>query len=146
MRFKIDTDRVKVDAAVEYVGKTPEGAMDVPKKWEDVAWYQLGPPPGEDGNSVIAGHLDSETGPAVFWNLKELKVGDEISIVTTQGKTTRFRVRKMQTYFDENAPLYDIFGPSDSSHLNLITCEGTFDPAAKKYNQKLVVFADKITG
>ena len=42
--------------AVEDVGLTPGGAMDVPKGPSDVAWFDLGPRPGEVGSAVIAGH------------------------------------------------------------------------------------------
>ncbi|MDP9350328.1 MAG: class F sortase, partial [Chloroflexota bacterium] len=99
VRFKINTERVKVDAAVEHVGLTEDRAMDVPKAWENVAWYKLGPMPGEKGNSVIAGHLDSKTGPAVFSNLQDLQVGDVVSVVDESGETTRFKVRKMEVYY-----------------------------------------------
>src|SRR5690348_15382799 len=39
VRIKIPA--IGVDAAIEYVGLTPDGLMDVPKKWENTAWYQL---------------------------------------------------------------------------------------------------------
>ena len=35
---------------------------------EDVGWYELGARPGEAGNGVIAGHLDTDRGaPAAFF-------------------------------------------------------------------------------
>ncbi len=145
VRLIIKNDRLDVDAAVEYVGLTPDGAMDVPKKWEDVAWYRLGPVPGQQGNSVIAGHLDSTTGPAVFWKLRDIKIGDVVSVIDEDGHKINFKVTKIQSYFDEDAPLYDIFGPTDKSRLNLITCDGSWDPKAKRYDKKLVVFTEKIS-
>ncbi|ACZ41485.1 peptidase C60 sortase A and B [Thermobaculum terrenum ATCC BAA-798] len=145
VRLIIKNDRLDVDAAVEYVGLTPDGAMDVPKKWEDVAWYRLGPVPGQQGNAVIAGHLDSTTGPAVFWKLKDIRIGDVVSVIDEDGHKINFKVTKIQSYFDEDAPLYDIFGPTDKSRLNLITCDGSWDPKAKRYDKKLVVFTEKIS-
>jgi LPXTG-site transpeptidase (sortase) family protein len=145
VRFFIDTDKVKVDAQVEHVGFAPgTRAMDVPKKWEDVAWFEPGYRPGSKGNAVIAGHFDSDTGPAVFYKLKDIEKGDIISVEDDKGKVTKFRVRDKQLYYDEDAPLYEIFGPSDEAHLNLITCDGEWNPETKRYDQKLVVFADKI--
>lgn len=144
VRFKIDAAKVKVNAEVEHVGVTEGNAMDVPRAWENVAWYKLGFTPGEKGNSVLAGHLDSDTGPAVFWNLEDLKVGEEVSVLMDTGKTLRFRVTKAQVYYDEDAPLHEIFGPSDSKRLNLITCDGAFDPETKRYDRKLVVFTEMI--
>ena len=145
MRLKIDTGAVQVDAAIEYVGKVAsgpnEGAMDVPKAWENVAWYEPGYLPGEPGNSVLAGHLDSTTGPAVFYKLDQIKVGDILTVVDKDNRSIQFRVTKSQVYYNDEAPLYEIFGPSDESHLNLITCDGAFDRNSKEYDRKLVVFS-----
>src|SRR5579862_3543761 len=67
---------IHVNAPVEAVGITPDGSMDVPSQWNDAAWFEPGYRPGEDGNAVIVGHLDSLTGPALFWDLGKLKLGD----------------------------------------------------------------------
>ena len=80
VRLKIPS--IKVDAAVEHVGLTADGAMDVPKDYDNTAWYRLGPRPGEPGNAAIAGHVDSskKNGRAVFWDLTKLKPGDEVFV------------------------------------------------------------------
>ncbi len=143
VRFRIDTSDVKVDASVEHVAFAPNSrAMDVPKKWENVAWFEPGYRPGTPGNAVLAGHFDSDTGPAVFYKLEEIKVGDIVSVEDNKGNIMRFRVTKAQSYFDEDAPLYEIFGPSDEPRLNLITCDGEFDPKTKRYDKKFVVFTE----
>ena len=146
VRLKIDTRAVKVDAAVEYVGHTENGDMGVPKAWENVAWFELGTRPGQPGNAVIAGHLDSKTGPAVFWRLGELKPGEVVSVVNDQGETTRFEVKKTAVYETEEAPLEEVFGPSDAARLNLITCDGAFDRETRTYDHRLVVYTEKIDG
>lgn len=144
-RFTVNTSGVKINAAVEYVGQTSDGAMDVPKKWEDVAWYKLGYLPGQEGNAVIAGHFDSTTGPAVFWKLDNLKIGDIVSVVDRNGKKLDFRVTKKAVYYNNDAPLTQIFGPADTANLNLITCDGLWNPDKKEYDRKLVVFTTLVT-
>ncbi|MBA2363298.1 MAG: sortase [Chloroflexia bacterium] len=145
-RFLINTPKLKVDAAVEHVTYAPNSrAMDVPKKWENVAWFEPGYVPGTKGNSVIAGHLDSRTGPAVFAHLEDIEVDDIVSVVDTKGKKIDFRVTKKQVYFDADAPILEIFGPTEATHLNLITCEGEFNPDSDRYDRKLVVFTEKVT-
>ncbi len=144
VRFVIDTPAIRVDAPVEYVGLTAERAMEAPKGWWNVGWYERGPKPGEQGNAVIAGHLDSESGPAVFWQLDKIRVGDEVRVVDVQGSTIRFRVREIQVYYNEDAPLTKIFGRSDGAHLNLITCDGYFDPDAGIYDRRLVVYTNRV--
>lgn len=119
--------------------------MDVPKKWEDVAWYKLGPRPGEKGNAAIAGHLDSTTGPAVFWNLKDLQPGDTVAVIDDRGRKIDFKVTKTEIYKADEAPIADIFGPTQATRLNLITCDGTFDRNQKSYDKRLVVFTERVS-
>lgn len=148
-RLIINTDDLKVNAAVEHVGKTPEGAMDVPKAWENVAWFEPGYEPGATGNAVMAGHLDTDdpNNPcAVFCYLNKIDKGDEVAVQDETGKMTRFRVTKVELFDADNAPLYEIFGPSDTAGLNLITCDGAWDQNAQQYDKRLVVFTEKIAG
>ncbi len=142
VRFK--TPIINVDAKVEYVGLTPEGLMDVPKDYTNVAWYNLGQRPGENGSAVIAGHYGLKNGeePA-FNNLYKLHQGDKIYIEDDKGAIITFVVREIRSY-EPNTDASDIFMSDDSkSHLNLITCEGVWDKISKSYPKRLVVFADK---
>jgi LPXTG-site transpeptidase (sortase) family protein len=141
-RLKIPT--INVDAIVEYVGVTPDGAMDVPKGPIDVAWFELGPRPGENGSAVIAGHSGWKDGvKAVFNNLDKLNIGDKIYIEDEFGAITTFVVQKVRTY-DPKADTSSVFGSSDGkAHLNLITCIGFWDTVNKDSSSRLVVFADK---
>lgn len=141
-RLKIPT--INVDASVEYVGVTPLGAMDVPKGPIDVAWFELGPRPGENGSAVIAGHSGWKDGvKAVFNNLDKLNIGDKIYIEDEFGATTTFVVQKVRTY-NPKADTSSVFGSSDEKvHLNLITCIGFWDKVNRDSSNRLVVFADK---
>ncbi|MHB8621568.1 MAG: class F sortase [Chloroflexota bacterium] len=135
---------INVDAAVQPVGNTSDGAMDVPKRWGDVGWYGLGFRPGEDGSAVMAGHLDSTTGRAVFWNLNRLKVGDSVDVRNSDGSRLSFAVASKELYAFDNAPLRKIFGPADVPELNLITCSGAFDRASRNYDKRLVVYTQQV--
>lgn len=135
---------INVDAAVVYVGLTPQGAMAAPKTQDDVAWYKGGPRPGENGSAVIAGHYGWIKGrPSVFNDVSTLRKGDKIYVEGDKGVTTSFVVRESREY-DPEADTGNVFGSTDGkSHLNLITCEGVWDAAKKSYSGRLVVFADK---
>jgi sortase A len=137
---------INVDAAVEYVGLTSDGAMDVPGNTRNAGWYKLGPNPGQAGSAVIAGHLDGKKGePGVFNNLATLKPGDKLSVIDDQGVTTTFVVRESRRY-DPEADASEVFGSSDGqAHLNLITCEGVWNETQQSYSDRLVVFTDKET-
>ena len=142
VRLKIPS--ISVDAAVEQVGKTPDGAMDVPSNFFDTAWYQLGPRPGETGNAVIDGHVDSTTGKAIFYDLRKLAHGDQITVVGDDGVERHFIVSDIGTYATQDVPLDRVFGPATGAHLNLITCDAntTFNRTTHSYDGNLVVYAD----
>lgn len=140
----IEIPKIQVRASVEKVGNDSEGNMDVPKNFNDVAWYQLGYSPGQKGNAVIAGHLDTVTGaPAVFYNLNKLSVGDEI-FVKSDSKTLKFKVTEIQAYNFKEVPIKTVFGPNDKPRLNLITCNGALDETRKNYQKRLTVFSELV--
>lgn len=135
---------IAVDAAVEEVALTEDGAMDVPARPIDTAWYGLGPRPGEPGNAAIAGHVDDEKGAdAVFADLHKVKVGDRILVHDDEGATTAFVVRESRRY-DADDEAREVFASNDGfSRLSVITCDGPWDKRAGQYAKRLVVFADK---
>jgi sortase A len=134
---------IGVNAAVEHIGLATDGGMDVPKQWADVAWFDEGPAPGQAGNATIDGHLDSTTAPAVFWRLGALKPGDQVLVVLANEQTIAFNVRAMAHYPYNQAPLQQIFGPSTSINLNLITCGGSWDAFTKNYSERVVAYTSK---
>ena len=132
---------INVDSAVEYVGLTPDRAMDVPQERSNVAWFNLGPRPGESGTAVMAGHYGGKA--SVFDNLYKLRKGDKIYVEDGKGATTTFVVRESRRY-DPKADASDVFGSNyGKSHLNLITCEGAWNKVSKSYPERLVVFTDR---
>jgi sortase A len=135
---------LKIDTTIEYVGLTPQGEMDVPKKPGEVAWLFLGPRPGEKGSAVIAGHSGRKNNaPAIFDNLSQLQKGDKIYVEDVSGGTSIFVVQKFQTYaLGQAAP--EVFSSSDGkAHLNLITCSGTWSDIWQTHSSRLVVFTEK---
>lgn len=134
---------IGVNAGVERVGLDATGGMDVPRQWGDVAWLQDGPVPGQAGNAAIDGHLDSTTGPAVFWRLGSLKPGDKLMVVLADEQSVQFIVRETARYPYNRAPMTRIFGPATSSNLILITCGGSWNAASKNYSQRIVVYATR---
>jgi sortase (surface protein transpeptidase) len=138
---RLEIPAIGVDASVEKVGRLPNGNMDVPKVPENVAWFTESALPGQTGRtSVVAGHLDSPAGPAVFFNLRRLVPGDELAITYANGDRYVFAVTKKERYTNELIPTDRIFGATPYSELNLITCDGAWDGRAANYQQRLVVY------
>lgn len=142
MRLRISA--IDLDASIENVGLTDEGAMDVPKNRANVAWFEPGWRPGENGNAVMAGHYGIRNGrPSVFDDLHKLRRGDVVSVEDDKGSIISFVVREIRRY-DPEADASSVFVSYDGkSRLVLITCEGEWDALSDGYPRRLVVFADK---
>jgi LPXTG-site transpeptidase (sortase) family protein len=141
VQLKINS--INVSAAINPVGLTAAGDMDIAENPEQVAWYKLGPKPGETGSAVIAGHYGWKDGvSSIFNDLNKLVKGDQISTVGEDGKLMTFVVSHTATY-DPKQDTSEVFRSSDAkAHLNLITCQGTWENTQKTYSRRLVIFSD----
>ena len=90
---------------------------------------------------MLAGHVDSYTGPAVFFRLVDLRAGDRIEVRSAGGGTQVFVVTEVARYAKNQFPTARVYGPTAGAELRLITCGGTFDAAARSYRDNVVVFA-----
>lgn len=133
---------INVDAPIEPQGLTENGEMEVPDDGETIGWYEPGTKPGGMGNAVLVGHVDDYTGPAIFFNLKKLEVGDEILVDGENGETLTFVVKDKQAYPYDQAPIREIFGPSNNNRLNLITCTGLYNRSTQNHEERLVVYTE----
>jgi len=67
------------------LGLTRQGTLQVPKTTTVAGWFTGGPRPGAVGSAVIAGHVDSKTGPGIFFWLRALKPGDKVYVGRADG-------------------------------------------------------------
>ncbi|PWI20914.1 class F sortase [Streptomyces sp. Act143] len=105
-----------------------------------VGWYKDGPAPGGQGTAVVVGHLDTDTGPAVFAGLSELKRGRLIEVRRADGRTAVYRVDAVREYDKAHFPDREVYGSRGRPELRLITCGGAYDRRTG-YSGNLVVFA-----
>ncbi len=137
--------QLSIDAPITEVGLNNQGNIDTPKNPDSVGWFSYGVRPGEVGSAVLDGHLDTTEKGAVFWNLKNIKVGETVSIKSSDGKTSMFRVKEKKLYnYNDTSALAQVFGKNDKAYLNLITCAGNWLKNKNSYSQRLVVFTEKI--
>lgn len=138
----IQIPSIGVDAAVELAGVDKHGDMQVPVNPCDVAWYKLGPVPGSAaGDAVIDGHLDWWTdGPAVFWKLRNIRPGAEITIFDAGGAKLNFKVTTLVSLRRSDEPP-GLFTTTGAPMLSLYTCSGVWDQGAETYSQRLFVEA-----
>ena len=126
------------------LGLAQGGVMQVPSSTTVAGWYTGSPRPGSIGSAIIVGHIDSESGPGVFYRLRELRSGDDVFVKRADGTTAEFRVTSVQTYLKDQFPTGQVYGPTPDAELRLITCGGAFDPATHHYLSNIVVYATEV--
>lgn len=142
----ISIPSIGVDADIIEVGVDKHGNMDVPRDVSEIGWYEPGYRPGENGNAVLAGHVNSRLGlPAVFRNLENLEIGETFTLRDAGGRELTFRVTEKNTYDFRTAPLEKIYGPTDVPTVNLITCDDGLW-LGNTYKDRLVVTGVLISG
>ena len=122
-----------------------DGALQVPSSTSVAGWYTGSPRPGAVGSAIIVGHIDTESAPAVFDRLDELRRGDDVYVKRADGTTAEFRVTSVRTYLKDHFPTQTVYGPTPDAELRLITCGGAFDPATHHYLSNIVVYATEVS-
>jgi LPXTG-site transpeptidase (sortase) family protein len=136
--------RIRVKTSLITLGLAADGSMQVPSSTTVAGWYTGSPRPGGVGSAVIVGHIDSLTGPGVFYTLPQLHAGDSVYVKRADGTTAEFRVTSVQTYLKDHFPTETVYGPTPDAELRLITCGGAFDPATHHYLSNIVVYATEV--
>ncbi len=134
--------KIEVDAPVDALGVDAQNALQVPTDPARVGWWSGGAKPGDDDPSVLVGHLDSSTGPAVFFQLERLVPGDVIEVDRADGSTARFMIERLESHPKTQFPTTAVYGSTEGSTLRLVTCFGAFDDVARSYENNLVVYAN----
>lgn len=138
---RISLPSVGISSRLERLGVAEDGSIETPDDWQRAGWYRGGPRPGEHGAAVILGHVDSTTGPAVFYRLRRLKPGEEIRVTRGDGSVAVFEVDRVEQHRKTRFPTDRVYFPTPTPTLRLVTCGGDFDSAAGSYRDNLVVFA-----
>jgi hypothetical protein len=125
------------------LGLASGGSLQVPPITDTAVagWYTGSPRPGAIGSAIIVGHIDSVTGPGVFFRLSELRKGDQVYIRRADGTLVKFQVTAVQQYLKDQFPTQAVYGPTPDPELRLITCGGAFDSATGHYLSNIVVYA-----
>ncbi|MGI8984920.1 MAG: class F sortase [Acidimicrobiales bacterium] len=137
--LRIRIPSIGVDVRLVPLGVNADGSLEVPR-FEDAGWYARGPRPGEVGPAVVAAHLDSKTGPAVFYRLRELGEGAAV-YVDYRDAVVAFVVRTSESFSKAQFPTRQVYGPTATPELRLISCDGKFDRRARSYASNLIVWA-----
>lgn len=131
---------IAVDAAIGPLHRDRAGRLAAPRSYHEAGWYAEGPVPGSPGPAVLAGHVDSTQGAAVFHGLRRLHPGDRVEVLVG-GAWVAFRVTGVRRVPKAEFPTAAVYGPTPDPQLRLITCGGDFDRSVRSYIDNVVVFA-----
>lgn len=123
------------------LGLNADNTLQVPTDFGVAGWYIYRSVPGQPGPGVIAGHVDSRTGPAVFYRLKDLTLGATIEVERSDGTVAFFAVTGREQVDKDQFPTERVYGPTAAAELRLITCGGTFNWSTHHYDDNLIVYA-----
>ena len=138
---RVEIPAIGVSSRLVRLGLNADGTMQVPGDYDLAGWFTGGAMPGQDGPAVISGHVDSKTGPAVFYRLRDLRPGDTVRVQRAAGDWLAFEVTGTARYAKTAYPTEAVFGPVTGPVLRLITCGGDFDRASGHYLDNMVVTA-----
>jgi LPXTG-site transpeptidase (sortase) family protein len=140
---RVEVPAVGLSAGLTPVGLASDGSIAIP----DVSvagWYRQGPAPGSIGPAVLVGHVDSRAGPAVFYRLTDVRVGDVVVVDRADGSTVRFQVYQVSVIRKSAFPTAAVFAPTARPALRLVTCTGVFDPTSHHYLDSLIAWANEV--
>lgn len=144
----IDISSINVHAPVGSLGTAPDGTVEVPplSKPNLTGWYSGSVTPGQTGNAVILGHVDSHTvGAAVFYHLGDLKPGDLVYVTRTDRSVAVFRVYGVASFAKAKFPTTLVYGPNTKPELRLVTCGGVYNPQRHEYVENVVAEATMVS-
>ncbi|SEG99662.1 LPXTG-site transpeptidase (sortase) family protein [Nonomuraea solani] len=138
----IDIPSIEVEADLMKLGLAKNGEVELPpyEKPKVAGWYTGSAVPGEKGASVIIGHVDTKTAPAVFYKLRQLRKGQTVKVERSDGKTVEFKVDKIEQVHKDRFPTKRVYVEDG---LKLVTCGGKFDYATGEYMDNIIVYASK---
>ncbi|MER5419176.1 class F sortase [Streptosporangium roseum] len=140
---RIDIPSLGIKAPLMKLGVT-DGQIDLPpyEKPDLAGWVKDSAIPGDPGSAVILGHVDTKTDPAVFYKLKDIREGQVVKVVRSDGKTAQYRVDSVEQVDKNSFPADKVYLEDG---LRLITCGGNFDWDKHEYRDNVIVYATLVT-
>ncbi|MEU4578214.1 class F sortase [Nonomuraea sp. ATR24] len=137
----IDIPSIDVEAPLMKLG-LKDGEVELPpyEKPKVAGWYTGSAVPGEKGASVIVGHVDTKTSPAVFYKLRQVRKGETVKVERSDGKVVEYKVTAIEQVHKDDFPLRKVYVEDG---LKLVTCGGKFDYAKGEYLDNIIVYASE---
>ena len=136
--------KISVDGFLQNVGVDQNNAIAVPNNIHVAGWFNQSVSPGQNGLSIIDGHVDGRVvKEGVFSQISKLVAGDSFTIEFGDGSVKNFTVKKNVSVLTQDAAAV-LFSqePGIAKQLNLISCIGTYISKSKTYDHRQIVIAE----
>ena len=129
------------------LGLLKTGAIATPNNIFETGWYDASSKPGQAGAMFIYGHVSSWSANGIFYNLKKLVAGDQVTITRGDNTNYTYQVVSTKIYPYNNVDMGQVLSPINSSTpgLNLMTCTGQVIKGTSEFNERLVVFTSLVS-
>jgi sortase (surface protein transpeptidase) len=138
----INVPAIGIQSILTRLDRNPDGTVEVPTSFHTAGWYQHSVTPGQIGPTVILGHVDSTSGPGIFYRVGALHPGDTVAVTRADGKTVTFVITGVRQYSKTAFPTLDVYGNTPVPTIRLVTCGGAFDSATHHYLSNIVAFGE----
>jgi LPXTG-site transpeptidase (sortase) family protein len=140
---KIRIPKIGIDSFVQQAGVDQNNQIAVPNNVHLAGWFVDSQKPGQNGLSIISGHVSGRTTDGVFKELASLAPGDKFEVELGSGQVLQYTVVGLASAkTEDSASLLFSQKPNIKSQLNLITCDGPFDRAANQYTERLILYSE----
>jgi len=152
--YKVAADQPKtiiipslnIEAYIQKVGVDQHGDVSVPSNINFAGWFVNSVKPGENGLSLVDGHVGGRYNKGAFKDLIKLQIGSQVNIEYGDGSLRKFEVTdKRELAADKAAPFLFEKQKDINAQLNLITCSGDFDKKTNTFNKRTIVVSKRIT-
>lgn len=134
---------IDAESSLIRLGLNPDKTMQVPdvKEPKQAGWFAFSKKPGEPGTAVIAGHVDGNRKPGIFYQLGTLKPGAAVIIERSDGTRLEYAVIQVRRTDKDEFPTDEVYGHVPESELRLITCGGAWEGGQTGYADNVIVHA-----
>ncbi|MCA9348329.1 class F sortase [Candidatus Saccharibacteria bacterium] len=143
--LSIQLPTIEAEGYIEQVGVDKDNRMVVPGNVHMGGWYTKGVLPGDDGLSIIDGHVHGVYAKGIFYNLGKLKADDVFTVTFGDKSIRKFKVKQVQTVTTKQADkTLFIRDKTITKQLNLITCTGKYNKDSKTYDSRVIIVAETV--
>ena len=131
---------IGISAHIVSLGRTKTGQLQRPPNYTDVGWWSGGTRMGRPGVTLLAGHVDSTSGPAVFYRLTSLRRNAIVLVEDRDGRRFKYRITNREEVRKDAFPTQRVYAKTGDRVIRLITCGGPFRPEVSSYRDNIIFY------